>query len=218
MQSDKSLVATNRVKIYQREKLADKLQFLIPSTYQDINIQNCIILLKYVDQNHIVQSEQLVQDEELYKEDYVRCVVPVNTKLTKDPGNITMHLTFIQVNYETSDSDIVLHSGEITIQVSPLQDLYGHITDESLEVLDKKIIQLQASIDAANLLNESIDKNKADDLSYEDNTLSLMSNGQKIGTSYKLNTDEMDVIEFDDGGDHDPSDDTDNQWNRVVEF
>lgn len=215
MQPDKSLVATQRVKIYQREKLADKLEFLIPSTYQDINIQECAIILKYVDQDGIVLSEQLEKDEELYKDNYVRCVVPVNTRLTRSAGNITMHLTFIHVDYDTNDADVVLHSGETVLTVLPLKDLYDHITDESLEILDQKIIKLQAGIEATNILAESIDKNKADDLSYENNTLQLMSNGQKIGTSHVLDQmEEMDVIDLDN-----TSDEQDDQTNnRVVEF
>lgn len=217
MRNDKSLIATNRTTIYQREKLVDKLEFLIPYQYADLDIRDCMIVLKYVDQGNIAQSESLTKDDDLYKDNYVRCVLPVNTKITKFAGNLTLRLTFIKVN-ENSESDVVMHSGETTLTVNPLKDMYAHVTDESLEILDKQMIEMKAMLDAANALNEAIDKEKADDLSYENNTLQLVSNGVKIGTPKVLDqANEFDIVEF---GEADPSPDepSQNDDNTIVEF
>lgn len=189
MLNDKSLVCSNRTTLYQREKLADKLQILIPKIYDDIDISECLIFLKYVDQGNVAQSEQLVKDEELYKENYVRCVLPVDTNLTRFAGNISLHLTFIQIDKENFKENIVMHSGETEIEINPLKDIYAHVSDESLEVLDNKLLQLQASIEAANMLNESIDQNKADDIKLDvnDGKIKLISKGKEIGTPIELN-------------------------------
>ena len=48
LQNDKSLVATNRCTIHQREKLMDKLVFLIPKTYNDIDLTDFIIQMQWI--------------------------------------------------------------------------------------------------------------------------------------------------------------------------
>ena len=170
-----------------------------------------------MDQEGNAQSEFLVKDDELYKDNYVRCELPIDTNITKFAGNITLHLTIIYLDVENQINQ-VMHSSETILTISPLKDMYVNINDKSLEILDQKIIELQASIEAANILNESIDKNKADDLSYEDNTLQLMSNGKKIGTPQTLDQlNEFDIINFDsdDSPDEKPEK---NDNNTILEF
>ena len=219
LNKDKSLLATERIKIYQREKLVDKVQFILPQSYEEIDLtnKNVSIILKYVDQEGNAQSEFLVKDDELYKDNYVRCELPIDTNITKFAGNITLHLTIIYLDVENQINK-VMHSSETILTISPLKDMYVNINDKSLEILDQKIIELQASIEAANILNESIDKNKADDLSYEDNTLQLMSNGKKIGTPQTLDQlNEFDIVNFDsdDSPDEKPEK---NDNNTILEF
>ena len=219
LNKDKSLLATERIKIYQREKLVDKVQFILPQSYEEIDLtnKNVSIILKYVDQEGNSQSEFLVKDDELYKDNYVRCELPIDTNITKFAGNITLHLTIIYLDVENQINQ-VMHSSETILTISPLKDMYVNINDKSLEILDQKIIELQASIEAANILNESIDKNKADDLSYEDNTLQLMSNGKKIGTPQTLDQlNEFDIVNFDsdDSPDENPEK---NDNNTILEF
>lgn len=74
MLSDKSLVITVNTPIYQRDKLVDKLLFLIPSTYEDINLSDFDVILKYKDQMGNVNSELLTKQDGLYKERYIQCV------------------------------------------------------------------------------------------------------------------------------------------------
>lgn len=219
LNKDKSLLATERIKIYQREKLVDKVQFILPQSYEEIDLtnKNVSIILKYVDQEGNAQSEFLVKDDELYKDNYVRCELPIDTNITKFAGNITLHLTIIYLDVENQINQ-VMHSSETILTISPLKDMYVNINDKSLEILDQKIIELQASIEAANILNESIDKNKADDLSYKDNTLQLMSNGKKIGTPQTLDQlNEFEIVNFDsdDSPDEKPEK---NDNNTILEF
>lgn len=82
MLNDKSLVITVNTPIYQRDKLVDKLLFLIPSTYEDIDLSDFDIILKYKDQTGNVNSELLTKQDGLYKERYIRCVLPVDTNLS----------------------------------------------------------------------------------------------------------------------------------------
>ena len=67
MNDDKSLRKGETVKIYQREKLVDKLQFLLPLTYQDFDLSGFTVTLKYIDQGNVAHAEILVPSEQLYQ-------------------------------------------------------------------------------------------------------------------------------------------------------
>lgn len=78
MRDDKSLTTTKRATLFQREKLVDKLQFLLPQTYGDLPISECTVVFYYTDPSNTAQMEILTQSEELYKE-HIQCLLPVDT-------------------------------------------------------------------------------------------------------------------------------------------
>lgn len=218
MKEDKSLVATSRSILRQYESLVDKIQFIIPKMYGDLDFStgDYQIVLKYVDQANIPHTVFLEKGEELYKENYINCILPVGIELTKFAGDITMYISVMDVNIEDETKAEVLHTNGITISITPLDDIYGFAPNESFQKMDQEILKLQAAIKANTILAEAIDQNKADDLSYEDNTLSLMANGKKIGTSHVLDQQkEIDIVEF---GDHEDPDTPSTDEDTFIEF
>lgn len=218
MKENKSLVATSRTVLRQYESLVDKIQFIIPKMYGDLDFStgDYQIVLKYVDQANIPQTVFLEKGEELYKENYINCILPVGIELTKFAGDITMYISVMDVNIEDETKAEVLHTNGITISITPLDDIYGFAPNESFQKMDQEILKLQAAIKANTILAEAIDQNKADDLSYEDNTLSLMANGKKIGTSHVLDQQkEIDIVEF---GDHEDPDTPSTDEDTFIEF
>lgn len=187
MNSDKSLITSVKTIIYQREKLVDKIQFLLPETYGDINIKDCIILLKYIDQGNIAHAEKLIIDDELYKEK-VRCIMDVDTDLTRFSGDIIIHLSFLNLNMENGLHEEVMHSGETTIHINPISDIYSFVSDESLEIIDKAMIELEAKTKAIELMASTYDSEKADDICLNEESIHLTSHGNKIGTEIPLDT------------------------------
>ena len=218
MKEDKSLVATSRTILRQYESLVDKIQFIIPKMYGNLDFfaGDYQIVLKYVDQANIPHTVFLEKGEELYKENYINCILPVGIELTKFAGDITMYISVMDVNIEDETKAEVLHTNGITISITPLDDIYGFAPNESFQKMDQEILKLQAAIKANTILAEAIDQNKADDLSYEDNTLSLMANGKKIGTSHVLDQQkEIDIVEF---GDHEDPDTPSTDEDTFIEF
>lgn len=218
MKENKSLVATSRTVLRQYESLVDKIQFIIPKMYGDLDFStgDYQIVLKYVDQANIPNTVFLEKGEELYKENYINCILPVGIELTKFAGDITMYISVMDVNIENETKAEVLHTNGITISITPLDDIYGFAPNESFQKMDQEILKLQAAIKANTILAEAIDQNKADDLSYEDNTLSLMANGKKIGTSHVLDQQkEIDIVEF---GDHEDPDTPSTDEDTFIEF
>lgn len=187
MNSDKSLVTSIKTVIYQREKSVDKIQFLLPKKYEEFELKDCIILLKYVDQGNVAQSIRLYPDEELYK-DRLRCVLDVDTKFTRFAGDIIAHLSFLKLNLENGLNEEVFHSGETTIHINPIKDIYTFVSDESLEIIDKAMLELEARTRAMDMIASTYDNDKADDIYLDDESIYLTSHGKKIGKEIPLNT------------------------------
>lgn len=188
MNKYKELVTTVKTTLYQREKLVDKIQFLIPESYNDTSLADFTVVLKYVDQANVPHAEILVKDGELYK-NKLRFTLPIDTNLTKFSGDISIRLTLSKTDSETN-TQYVLHTGEAIISISPLSDYYNFVPDESLEFVDQLVGQLSAKLEATDKMAEIYDKNKADDLSYEGNKLQLTSNGEKIGKPVTISNSE----------------------------
>lgn len=193
MNDDKSLTATVVTTLYQREKLADKIQILIPQKYGDLNLIEFTALLKYVDQANVPHAEILKKDAELYKE-HIRYVLPVDTELTQYAGDITIRLTFTKTDMEARKV-FVVHTGELVIKISPLKDYYSFVPDESLEFVDQIVSDLQNKISALDKIADIYDKTKADNIQIKNGkTLQLLSNHTPIG-------DEVTVFSEGSGGD-----------------
>ena len=197
MNDDKSLTATVVTTLYQREKLADKIQILIPPNYGELDLNEFTATLKYVDQANVPHAEILKKDCELYKE-HIRYVLPVDTELTQYAGDITIRLTFTKTDMEVKKV-FVVHTGELVIKISPLKDYYSFVPDESLEFVDQIVSDLQNKISALDKIADIYDKTKADNIQIKNGkTLQLLSNHIPIG-------DEVTVIgeDQDDGGSFD---------------
>lgn len=193
MNDDKSLTATVVTTLYQREKLADKIQILIPPNYGELGLSEFTATLKYVDQANVPHAEILKKDAELYKE-HIRYVLPVDTELTQYAGDITIRLTFTKTDMEARKV-FVVHTGELVIKISPLKDYYSFVPDESLEFVDQIVSDLQNKISALDKIADIYDKTKADNIQIKNGkTLQLLSNHIPIG-------DEVTVFSEGSGGD-----------------
>lgn len=193
MNDDKSLTATVVTTLYQREKLADKIQILIPPNYGELDLSEFTATLKYVDQANVPHAEILKKDTELYKE-HIRYVLPVDTELTQYAGDITIRLTFTKTDMEVKKV-FVVHTGELVIKISALKDYYSFVPDESLEFVDQIVSDLQNKISALDKIADIYDKTKADNIQIKNGkTLQLLSNHTPIG-------DEVTVFSEGSGGD-----------------
>lgn len=188
MNSDKSLVCTIKTTLYQRDKLVDKLQILIPHTYEDINLSDFTAVLKYVDQGNEVHSEILIQDEELYKGSYLRYTLPVDTNLTRFAGDIKVCLTLNKVDMEEM-KEYSLNTGETTITIAPLSDYYKFVSDKSLSVIDQKVNELNVKLEAIDKMAATYDETKADNIKLDEETseIYLTAHDKQIGNKITIN-------------------------------
>lgn len=195
MQDNKELLATVKTNIFEKEAKVDTLRFLIPPVYDDYDLSQCTVLIKYVTPDRKNRAEKLIQQEELYK-GFLDYRLDINTDVTSLPGDVDIRLTFIHVDKSSSPEIVtqVLHTGNITITVEPLKNLYGFTCDESLEIIDRLVGQIDCKIEALNNIANKYDQEKADDIEMIDDEIWAMSNGEKIGDPVKVNS------STDDGG------------------
>lgn len=195
MNDDKSLITTIKSSIYQGERNADTLSFLIPTTYEDKNIADCTLLLRYILPNGVGRSEELELDAVPYK-NYYRYRLKVSTRLTDVSGSIELWVSAVDFN-----DNYILKSGTTHINILPTKKVSDYLSDESLDELDKmgaRLSQLSAVV-----------ATKADNLAYDEDKrlLQLTSEGKGIGNSVDISsavTDEVidvDPIDIDDDKD-----------------
>lgn len=199
MDKYKQLNTTIKTILYQRENLTEKIQFLIPEYYNEIDLKEYAAILKYVDQSNISHAEILESNEELYK-GKIRYILPVNSELSKFSGDISIRITFTKIDMDTQ-TQYILHTGETSITISPLKDYYTFVPDESLEFVDQLVGNLEAKLEATERIVEIYNSEKADNITYENNDIQLTSNGKKIGNSITISdgsivADGFNVIEF----------------------
>lgn len=200
MQSDKTLVISEPGKIYQREKLVDKIRFLVPAVY-DVNGVGMDLIqftttLEYVDQANVVQTEALTASEDLYKEKFIEYTLPVDTNITRYVGDIELRLSLVHFDADTG-YNYVLHTGHTKITVSPLSDWYKFVSDESLDAIDQKMSELDSKLTALDEMAGTYAANQVDDLKLTNSLLQVSSKGTPLGNGVTIitsgNTDDTDT-------------------------
>ena len=191
MNKDKSLIITVPSVIYEKETNVDKIQFLCPQTYGDLALGNCSVVITYISPDTKLHRELLTKDEELYK-DHLSYRLPVNTKLTAISGDVTLYLTFYHLADEGLDGkpniyEQVMRTSETHFSVTPIKDLITWEADEALGAIDKRMLELEAKLKAADKEIEAIDSEKADNFYVENGKMYLSSDGEVINPDNPVN-------------------------------
>lgn len=214
----------------QREKLVNKLWFLTAPEYNGYDMSQFTVMMEYVlPCSKRYKSEILELSEERYEE-YLKYVLPFNTELTSESGQVELQLTFVYAGLDENGNSIqrVRKTSTTKINIVPITAWSDIIPDDALSALDQRILKMDAQIKAINDMNEVIIGTKADNLIYEDDKLQLTANGNKIGNSVKIKSSCNDSIEngvpivdfggFTDIVTPDDSADNDDLNDNVVEF
>lgn len=195
---DNTLSAPKKQRIIQRSKLVDDFWFLVKPVYNGHDMSTSTVLLEYLKPtSKKYETEFLVLSEEKY-EDHLKYLLPVDTKLTEESGELELQLSFIYVDIDEEGNSIQRvrkisppHKVEI-IPVSAWSDI---IPDSALSSLDQRIIKIDAQIKAINDINDTLNDTKADNIIYEDNKIQLVANGKKIGNAIGIESCDGDCVE-----------------------
>lgn len=205
MNDNKELITTRYATLYQKEKLANQIQFIYPQTCGLVNLSECIAVLKYIDIGNEAHSEILAKDSEPYKETKVRAVLPVDTKLNRFAGNVSVRLVFMKMNPESMQLEQKMMSSNVIITIEPVD-----VITESTDTIEK-IAALETKI-------AMIENNQVDDLILTGDLLQLSKDDEPVGDGVNINTvieeeikDGVPVVEFGTGEEN-------NKIDNVVEF
>lgn len=212
---DNSLMTTKRERIMQRSKLVDNLQFLVHKFYNEEDMSDYTVQLEYIlPCSKKYCTEILKLSNEMYK-DHLRYLLPFDTKLTSEHGEIEIQLTFVKTELDIYGKDIqrVRKTSTTKINIVPISAWSDIIPDSALSAIDERLIKLDASMRAMNGYLDVIDSNKVDNLVYDSNedALHLMAGDKVIGD--KVSVKEM----LDDGVpvvDLDSNNSSDNNENK----
>lgn len=201
VESDNSLYGSQKTRIMQREKLVNKLWFLVPQYYNGFDMSKCTVVMRYLlPISKEFKTEILELSNERYKEDYLKYVLPVDTCLTKEFGDIELNLTFTMLDVDNNGKIVqrVRKTDNHLLKITPVPDWDSVVPDSALSALDERIIKLDAQMKALDERNKVIADTKADNIKYntDTNELQLTSNGNVIGDKVKINAGD---VSLDDG-------------------
>lgn len=215
---DNSLYGSHKRKIMQREKLFNKLWFLVPHCYNGYDMSECTVVLRYLlPISKEFKMETLKLSDEKY-EDYLKYVLPVDTCLTKECGDIELNLTFIMLDVDNNGNAVqrVRKTDNHILTVTPLTNWDSVVPDSALAELDQRILKQDAQFRAIASLAEMLDSKQVDNLVYNstDETLQLSSRGVGVGNKVSVRDmldDGIPVVDLNSGiGDNFNPDDSDN--------
>lgn len=193
---DNTLTASVTERIMERSKMVDNMHFLADQIYKDVNMSDFTVMLEYVlPISKKYKTEFLKKSENLYK-NKLEYLLPFDTNLTSEAGDIEIQLTFtkVEMNSEGKTTQYVRKVGPSIVHIIPISKWSDIIPDEALSTLDQRIIALEALNKAmTDRFNINLD-NKADNLMYDDeHRIQLTSNGKPIGNAIKITTESVEV-------------------------
>ena len=190
---DNTITTTVKNRIIQRSNMVDNLWFLAERFYNGCDMSEFTVVLEYLSPvSHKYRTEFLVLSDETYN-NYLKYVLPVTTKLTEEPGQIQILLSFVNAELDENGRGIqrVRKISETTIHVHPISEWSDIIPDCALSALDQRIIKMDAQIKALNETSVVINSSKADNVFYdeESNEFQLMSGDTFIGDRITIKCD-----------------------------
>ena len=209
---DNSLYGSQKRKIMQREKLFNKLRILVPPHYNGYDMSQCTLTMRYLMPiSKEFKTETLVLSEERYEE-YLKYILPIDTNLTKEWGDIELNLTFTMLDVDEAGNVVqrVRKTYNHILTVTKLPDWDSVVPDSALSALDQRIPKQDAQIRALTDLANAFDGNQVDNLIYDNktDTLHLSANGMVVGDKIPVKDmlgDGIPVVDLD----SDSSNDTD---------
>lgn len=223
---DDSLYGSKKERLMQRQKLVNKLVFIVDPIYNNIDMTDASVMLEYLlPVSKKYETEILTLSEKRYNDCFLQYELPLDTKLSSEAGNIELQLTFVKTELDEHGNGIqrVRKTSATTIEILPIKAWSDIIPDAALSGLDQRLIKLDAQMRAMNDYLSVIDSSKVDNLVYNDadETLQLSANGVGIGdkVSVKDMLDEgSPVVDLNSKPEDKPNDDDEPTESNVVEF
>lgn len=173
MNDDKSLIITIPTTIYRGEANADIITFLIPAVFEDKNLADYSMAMRYILPNETGRSDSLTYKPEMYK-NYLQYTTPADTRFTSQEGVVTIWLTAVDA-YD----NVVLKTGEVQVKINPSKNIMDYMAVSTLDQIDRMDADIMA-----------LKASKADGIAFDetDSTIQLTAEGKPIGKKVVIAT------------------------------
>ena len=187
---DNSLYGSKKKQILQKEKLFNELWFLVAPHYNGYDMSQCTVTMRYmlpISKEFVTETLEL--SDEKYEE-YLKYILPVDTNLTKEYGDIELNLTFTLLEEDKNGNIVqrVRKTSNYILNIEEIPNWDTFVPDPFLSAVDQRILKQDAQIRALKRLANSINESKVDNLVYNDieETLQLSANGKGIGDKIQI--------------------------------
>ena len=226
---DNSLYGSQKSKIMQKEKLVNKLCFLVAPHYNGYDMSQFTVTMRYllpISKEFVTETLVLANDK---YEEYLKYVLPVDTNLTKEWGDIELNLTFTMVDKDDNGQSIqrVRKTDNYFLNIAQISNWDNFIPDSALAALDQRILMQDAQIKALNELANAFDGEVSlvDNLVYNDDEATLQLSAKGVGVGNKVSVKDMldegsPIVDLNSNSENKPETDEDNDstYDNVVEF
>lgn len=201
---DNTLNTSIRERIIQRSNLVDNLHFLTTPLYKnEIDMTDFTVNLEYIlPVSKQYKTEILTKSEDLYKDEYLEYILPFDTKITSEVGDVELQLTFIKADMDADGNSIqyVRKTSPTTIKILPIAKWSDIIPDEALNAIDQKLLAIDARINQVAGIEEALESVVPDDLALsDDNVLQLSVKGTPTGNGVEIYVPDDDEDSVSDG-------------------
>lgn len=201
---DNTLNTSIRERIIQRSNLVDNLHFLTTPLYKnEIDMTDFTVNLEYIlPVSKQYRTEILTKSEDLYKDEYLEYILPFDTKITSEVGDVELQLTFIKADMDADGNSIqyVRKTSPTTIKILPIAKWSDIIPDEALNAIDQKLLAIDARINQVAGIEEALESVVPDDLALsDDNVLQLSVKGTPTGNGVEIYVPDDDEDSVSDG-------------------
>lgn len=184
MKQDKSLVTSVNSRLYQKENAVDNITFYIPQEYNGHDLSEFTATIYYSTQTNNAYME-ILEQQESDKENYLMYKLPVTTKFTASVGKVTLEISLLKIDEETS-TKYVLHTGVLEINVESWDDFFKYVPDDALSAIDNKILQLDNKVDELKAIADELEIHTPNDLTLTKDLLQLSHDGEVMGNGVEI--------------------------------
>lgn len=196
MNQNKELHRTTSPNIYQNENNADKILVLLPESYGDVNLRECSVTLNliYPTDDKVKGNIKLLEfKDELYKNTYLQCIIPITVTETSINGRIEIFLTIVH-----PENNVEINTSSTFLEVKPHKSIDELVAEEEISLLSDYLIKMQQIMTTCDqtLLDatEQAEKAKASEITARAETTIASEHADKAETMANIVTGKTDTV------------------------
>lgn len=171
--------------LMQKSNLVNSLKILVPQYYNGLDMNDFFAILEYKTPESGKVGIIDLNEKIILENGYIQYIVPADIKMTNEFGLLKILMIFTRRNEEGGTS-FVRKVGPADIPIKQVGEWEGDDPDGNLDLIDQKLLEMKEMIDDIKEMQENLDNEKADNISYKNNILQLTSHNKSIGDSVKI--------------------------------